>query len=198
MPDGPKLYPPEVTEKSTAEPPLIDEKKKQSGAPPSVGEKRSTFPAGIAQFVPTIPGVTGVANGLRPSISDGLDWLAKNGYKTVLHLRGANEAEGPDRTQVEKLGMTYISLEITPATLTRERFEEFAKLVGDVARQPLFVYDQDGSLAGPLWYLYFRKVTGDSDERARIRAGSLGLRPDREGQHRLLWLAVQKYLEENP
>ncbi len=84
-PPGPKLYPPEVQEKSTAEPPLIEEKR-TPGAPPSVAEKRSTasFPAGIAQFAQAIPGVTG---GLRPAIHDGLDWLKERGYKTVLHLR---------------------------------------------------------------------------------------------------------------
>jgi protein tyrosine phosphatase (PTP) superfamily phosphohydrolase (DUF442 family) len=196
-PGGAKLYPPDVGEKSTAEPPLLDEKPRSKG--PTVDEKRtSSFPAGIAHFVPTIPDVPGVSYGLRPSISDGLDWLAKNGYKTVLHLHAPSEVEGPDRTQVEKLGMTYVSLEIGPKTLTRERFDEFAKLIGTAARQPMFVYDQDGALAGPLWYLYFRKVSGDNDDNARVRADRLGLRPDREGPHRLMWLAVQKFLEDNP
>jgi protein tyrosine phosphatase (PTP) superfamily phosphohydrolase (DUF442 family) len=169
--------------------------KSQPGQPPSVSERSASFPAGIPQFAQALPDV---ASGLRPSIDDGLDWLAKHGYKAVLHVRGQGEADDTDRKQVEKLGMTYISLELSPATLTRAKVDEFAKVIGDLARRPLFVYDQDGSLLGPLWYLYFRRVNGDTDEVARVKAGSLGLRPDREGQHRLMWLAVQTYLQENP
>jgi protein tyrosine phosphatase (PTP) superfamily phosphohydrolase (DUF442 family) len=218
LPSGPKLYPPEVTEKSTGEPPLLGERsqpgvppsvnekrqpgqppsvneKSQPGSPPLINEKSARFPAGIAQFSQPIPGVAG---GLRPSIDDGLDWLAKQGYRTVLHVRGAGEADDTDRKQVEKLGMTYLSLEVSPSTLTRAKVEEFAKLVGDTARRPLFIYDQDGALAGPLWYLYFRKVNNDTDEVARIKADRLGLRTEREGPHRLMWLAVQNYLQENP
>ena len=54
--------------------------------------------------------------------------------------------------------------------------DEFAKLVGDPATQPLFVYDADGSLSGGLWYLYFRRVEKLSDEAARLRATRLGLK----------------------
>src|SRR5204862_413614 len=152
---------------------------------------KTALPAGIAQFAKAIPGVSA---GLRPSIDDGLDWLAANGYRTVLHLRGAGDPDNADRKQVERFGMTYVSLEVTAQTLSRERVEEFARLVREPARQPIFVYDQDGSIGGSLWYLYFRKVDGDNDEVARIKASPLGLREDREGNHRLMWLAVQKYL----
>jgi protein tyrosine phosphatase (PTP) superfamily phosphohydrolase (DUF442 family) len=193
-PGVPKLYPPEVFEKSTPEPPLIEEKTRP-GAPAFPEKKKSAFPAGIPQFA---QGPSGVWGGLRASIEDGLDWLAANGYRTVLHLRAPGESGDADRKQVERLGMTYASIEVSPQTLTPEKLEQFTKLVRDVARQPLFVYDQDGSIAGPLWYLYFRKVENANDEVARVRADRLGLRADREGSHRLMWLAVQKYLQDNP
>ena len=35
------------------------------------------------------------------------------------------------------------------------------------------------------------------DDAARIRAAGLGLREDRDGAFRDMWLAVQKYLSEN-
>lgn len=195
-PSSPKLYPPEVLEKNTGEPPLIDDKRDSGVLPQGPDNKPKTaFPAGIPQFAKAVENVWG---GLRPSIDDGLDWLAAKEYRTVLHLRAPGEPESADRKQVEKLGMTYVSLEVSPQTLSRDKFDEFVKTVGDVARRPLFVYDQDGSIAGPLWYLYFRKVGGNDDGPARVRADALGLRADREGQHRLMWLAVQKYLDENP
>ena len=190
---GPKLYPPEVDQKSTSEPPLIDEKTKPR-SPPAKSPK-TAFPAGIAQFSKAVPGVW---NGLRPSPEDGLDWLAAREFRTVLHLRAPGDSDGADRKQVEKLGMTYLSIEVSPQTLTREKIDEFSKIVRDVARQPAFVYDQDGSIAGALWYLYFRKVDGHDDEVARIRARDLGLRENREGASLLMWLAVQRYLETNP
>ena len=63
-----------------------------------------------------------------------------------------------------------------PARLSRATIEEFARLVSNSATHPLFVYDANGSLSGPLWYLYFRKVERLSDDAARIRADRLGLR----------------------
>jgi protein tyrosine phosphatase (PTP) superfamily phosphohydrolase (DUF442 family) len=177
-----RLYPPDGNEqRQTAEPPILREKK-----------ARTTLPAGIPRFAKA---TTDVYSGLRPSIDDGLDWLAANGFKTVVHLRAPGEANDADRAQVEKLGLRYASIEVSRQTLAKETVDEFARAVGDVAGRPMFVYDQDGSLAGPLWYLYFRTAENQSDEVARIRANTLGLREDRDGPHRLMWLAVQKYLE---
>jgi protein tyrosine phosphatase (PTP) superfamily phosphohydrolase (DUF442 family) len=193
-PSGARLYPPESVDKSTDEPPLVDDKSKPSVFPGSAKPLKTAFPVGIPQFAKAVDGVWA---GLRPSIDDGLDWLAANEYRTVLHVRAPGEPESADRRQVERLGMTYVSFEVSPQSLSRARLDEFVKLVGDVALRPLFVYDQDGSLAGPLWYLYFRKA-GDDDDLARIKANPLGLRADREGPHRLMWLAVQQYLEANP
>jgi protein tyrosine phosphatase (PTP) superfamily phosphohydrolase (DUF442 family) len=149
---------------------------------------------GIPQFAKAMPRVW---NGQRPAIDDGLEWLATNKFRTVLHLRAPGEANKADREQVEKLGMTYISLEISPQTLTPEKLDAFAKVVHDVDRQPVFVYDQDGTLAGAMWYLYFRKMDGYDDEVARTRAQPLGLRDSSEGAGALMWLAVQKYLRDN-
>jgi protein tyrosine phosphatase (PTP) superfamily phosphohydrolase (DUF442 family) len=193
-PSPPRLYPPETAEQSTAEPPLLEK------TPPRISAQKPAagLPVGIAQFVPAVAGLTNVSAGQRPQIDDGLDWLAQHGYKTVLHLRAPEDANAADRRQVEKLGMTYISIAVAPKTLTPETLDQFAKVVGDVARRPLFVYDQDGALAGAMWYLYFRKVSGNNDEPARVRAESLGLRTDGDEAHRQMWLAVQRYLRDHP
>jgi protein tyrosine phosphatase (PTP) superfamily phosphohydrolase (DUF442 family) len=170
--------------------------KVNSPEPPLLNEKRakSALPVGIPQFAKATDGVYA---GLRPSIDDGLDWLQENAFRTVVHVHAPGAATDSDRKQVEKLGMRYVDVEVSPTTLTKAKVEEFTNLIRDVARQPLFVYDQDGSFAGPLWYLYFRTVDNHADDVARVKAGSLGLREDREGMHRLMWLATQKYLEAN-
>ena len=161
--------------------------------PPVTDSTAPTLPVGIPQFAMANDKVAG---GLRPMLDDGLDWLRSNGYRTVRNIRRPGEDDSADRKQVEKRGMRYLTLEVSPETLTRKKVDEFSRLVSDASNYPLFVYDRDGSLAGALWYLHFRFVDRDTDETARVRAARLGLREDREGTHRAMWLALQKLLSE--
>src|SRR5205823_10561863 len=98
-----------------------------------------------------------------------------------------------DRKQFEQRGLMFASLEVAPAALAPAAVDEFERAVGDAGRQPLFVYDADGSLAGPLWYLHFRRAERLGEDAARLRAQRLGLRLDDRGR-RLEWLAVQDLL----
>jgi protein tyrosine phosphatase (PTP) superfamily phosphohydrolase (DUF442 family) len=179
----PRLYPPEKTA----------EKNPEKTAEPPLNAAATTLPVGIPQFAMAMDNV---ATGLRPSLDEGLDWLKARGYRTVVFIRLPGENDEPDRKQVEKRGIKYVTLEVSPRTLTKETTQAFNRLVRDVPGQPIFIYDRDGSLAGGLWYLYFRTAEEFSDDVARIRAGSLGLREDRDGNHRDMWLAVQKFLNE--
>jgi protein tyrosine phosphatase (PTP) superfamily phosphohydrolase (DUF442 family) len=150
------------------------------------------LPAGIPQFGTARDGVAG---GLRP-LDDGFDWLKTNGYRTVLHIRSPGEDNEADRQQVEKRGMKYLTLEVSPQTLDRKMLDDFAATVGNTSLHPLFVYDREGALAGGMWYWYFRQVDMQNDDAARVRAGALGLRENRAGQHTEMWLALQKLLSE--
>jgi hypothetical protein len=196
-----RLYPPEVLEGSEGgkgvqlRPPdvLGSDKPALPKLEGATELKASVFPVGIPQFAQVR---NQVASGLRPSLDDGLDWLAANGYKTVLYLHAPGEADGPDRKQVEKRGMKFISVELSPATLALKTIDEFNHIVQDGTAMPLFVYDRDGSLAGSMWYLHFRWTQQAPDEAARLQARALGLREDRDGMHREMWQATQKYLRE--
>jgi protein tyrosine phosphatase (PTP) superfamily phosphohydrolase (DUF442 family) len=180
---GTRLYPPIVADKDQPPPPKVE-----AGVQP---KSTAAFPSGIPQFAMARDKV---ASGLRPALEDGLDWLEANGYKTVLCIHEPGEQLAADRKQVEKRGMKFIALEVSALTLNKKVIDEFNRLVGDAGLQPLFVYDRDGALAGSLWYLHFRLTQGASDEKARQQANPLGLREDRDGLHRDMWLAVQKYL----
>jgi protein tyrosine phosphatase (PTP) superfamily phosphohydrolase (DUF442 family) len=138
--------------------------------------------------------IPGVATGLRP-FPDGIAWLAEKGYKAVLHLRAPGEDDAADRKLFERKGLVYLSLEVSPGTLSKEVLDRFVRAVNDTARHPLFVYDKDGSVAGGLWYLYFRAHLKQPDEKARAEAQRLGLRLDDDAEHRRMLLAVQKLLE---
>lgn len=165
-----------------------------SKEPPSIRDAATPpLPVGIPQFAAV---QDKIAAGLRPSLDDGLDWLKSNGYRTILHIRGPGEENQADRKQVEKRGLVYLSLEVSPQALNKQMVDEFSRMVSDAKGRPLFVYDRDGSLAGGLWYLHFRLREQLPDDAARIRANALGLKEQADGAYRLMWLAVQKYLNE--
>jgi protein tyrosine phosphatase (PTP) superfamily phosphohydrolase (DUF442 family) len=153
----------------------------------------TALPVGIPQFNLARERV---GAGLRPLLDDGLDWLKDNGYRTVIYLREPGTADSSDRKQVEKRGMTYVSIELSPQQLTKQTVEDFNKLIADTAAQPVFVYDRDGALAGSLWYLHFRSVDGASADQARLKAAALGLREDRGGLHREMWLRANAVIAE--
>lgn len=173
--------------------PLVDSgAKSPSMAPPQFEAKKApvtSLPVGIPRFTSV---ADNVAAGLRPALDEGLDWLQAKGYRTVIQVHAPGEDTDADQKQVEKRGMKYLSLAVSPLTLDRKQADEFNALVRNVAAQPLFVYDKDGSLAAGLWYLHFRLVEQNEDEVARIRASALGLRQD----HRDMWEAIQRVLAE--
>src|SRR5262249_36443259 len=99
-----------------------------------------------------------VAAGRRPPRDEGLDWLRAHGYKTVLSLRAPGEDDNADRRQIEKHGLKYLSLEVSPLTMSRELVDTFNRLIADSSSYPLFVCDKEGALTGALWYMHFRTV----------------------------------------
>src|SRR5262249_3467750 len=119
-----------------------------------------------------------------------------NGYATVLRIRSPGQDDAAERTQAAtRRGLKYLSLELSPETLSRSLEDQFTKIVMDNANQRLFVYDDDGVLAGAVWYLHFRFEEGVTDEKARTRARTLGLRDDVTGETGVMWVAIQKYLK---
>jgi protein tyrosine phosphatase (PTP) superfamily phosphohydrolase (DUF442 family) len=119
----------------------------------------------------------GVSAGGRPEL-DGLDWLEARGYKSVVYVRRPGDDDTTDRRQVERRGMTFVSLLVTPDTLTKEWVDEFNRTVGDSGARPVFVYAKDPSVAGAVWYLHFRTAEFRTHDEARLRAARLGLKDE--------------------
>jgi protein tyrosine phosphatase (PTP) superfamily phosphohydrolase (DUF442 family) len=195
-----RLYPPEVVENdgTTKIIPLVTPDPFGADKPSKVKEKAATkepplLPLGIPQFAQARDKV---ANGRRPSLDDGLGWLQTNGYKTILFLHEPGALDSADRQQVEKRGMTFVSMEVSAMTLSQKSIDDFNRIVGDGAGLPLFVYDTDGSLTGGLWYLHFRQTQGATDEAARKLARPLGLREDGDLAHQQMWQSAQKLVKE--
>jgi protein tyrosine phosphatase (PTP) superfamily phosphohydrolase (DUF442 family) len=192
-----QLYPPNSPEPPQANPSpdvrRADVREEPSRPSPPADRGTPPLPVSIEQFA--VVRDREVYAGLKPSL-EGLQWLKANGYRAVLYVRELGQHDAADRRQIEQLGLTYLSLEVSPQTLNKAVADNFNRLVGDRANYPLFVYDRSGALAGGLWYLHYRTARNESDEAARIMARQLGLKEDRDGEHRDMWLAVQKYLSE--
>ncbi|MFO0809817.1 MAG: hypothetical protein U0746_14440 [Gemmataceae bacterium] len=196
-----RLLEPEFGESTTAEPPAPKSPPAGLPAEPSVkpapseakSSPASALPVGIADFANALD--DRVTAGRKPAI-EGLDWLKASGYRSALLLRRPNESDDGDRKQFVDRGIKFASLDVSAAGLTKAKSDEFNRIVSDSTGHPLFVYDADGSLAGPLWYLYFRRVEGLGDDPARVRAGRLGLKADApSGERAALWQAAQRLVK---
>jgi protein tyrosine phosphatase (PTP) superfamily phosphohydrolase (DUF442 family) len=156
---------PGATEKSDGPPALYP---LPPAAPKQIPAER---PVGIDEFTQVKDGVSA---GHRPTL-DGLDWLKAKGYKTVVHVRRPTDADETDRRQVEKRDMKFVSLTVSPETLTQDWIDEFNKVIGDTAARPVFVYGQDPATAAIAWYLHLRTAEFLTHDEARVRALRLGL-----------------------
>jgi protein tyrosine phosphatase (PTP) superfamily phosphohydrolase (DUF442 family) len=188
-----RLFPPEPPPGSGSEPvrPAVGETRQ----PAAESDRRTpSLPVGIPQFSGA---KDRVSSGLKPLL-DGLDWLQASGYRTVLHILMPGGDDSADRREVEKRGMNYIVLEVSPQTLSADVVEQFNRIIADTANRPLFVYDKDGGLAGGLWYLHLRTIDKLTDAEARAQATRLGLKETGSDEHRAMWLAIQKYLSTLP
>lgn len=165
----------------------------QTPEPPRARDDRTASPA-MPVDIPQFAEVKAkIASGQEP-FADGIAWLKSHGYRTVLHVRSPGEDDSAARKQFEQGGLRYLSLELSPQTLSRSIVDRFNSAVGDANNLPLFVYDKNGSLAGALWYLNFRLVDRATEEKAREEAERLGFRQERSDAHLKMWLAVQNLL----
>ena len=205
--EPPRLYPPvsgeEPAPAAQPAPPVTREEPPPATQPappaspqvlrPGVAEEAPmpSLPVGISQFAVAEEGVT---SGLKPAVYGGLDWLQAHGYRAVLHVKSPGEDDAADRQVIENHKLKYLSLDVSPGTLTPAVVQAFNRVVGDRGNRPLFVYDQSGMLAGGLWYLHFRSVDRDTDEVARLKAARLGLPAEVNADNRAMWLAIERYL----
>jgi protein tyrosine phosphatase (PTP) superfamily phosphohydrolase (DUF442 family) len=159
-------------------------------APATEEERDPPQPTDVPGYIIARPNV---ATGLKP-FPDGISWLRDRGYKAVLHLRVPGEDNAAARRQFEKKGLKYLSLEVSPAALTKAVYDQFVADVVETANHPLYVYDQNGSTVSALWYLYFRVKMDLDDEKALAEIKRIGLKLDDDDDHKKAWLAAQALL----
>jgi protein tyrosine phosphatase (PTP) superfamily phosphohydrolase (DUF442 family) len=150
-----------------------------------------SVPGGATTGIPGFNKVEeGLASGRKPEL-DGFASLKQLGYRTVIYLSSANADTTAVRDLVQKRGLEFAAIEATPERLAAAR-ESFLAAVSDNALKPIFVFDEDGTRAGAMWYLYFRSKSMN-DDAARVRAKSLGMSSQGD-EGRGFELAIQQYL----
>lgn len=167
----------------TPEPPVA---KSAPSTPPTAPESTST--AGLTGFVKV---KENAASGRKPTL-DGFDSLKRMGYRTVVYLHAAGADVPAVRDVAEKRGLSLTAIETTPEKLS-ESIEAFNKVLADSSAAPVYVCDDDGLLAGVLWYVHLRTVDNQSVEVAKIRARALGLTEEGD-EAKAFWVAIQRYL----
>ncbi len=221
-PDSNSLRFPSPNSGSTTEPPLAPKRRMSEPEKPQSGSEKpdvNNVPADLREpgegtKTPRIPktetdlssgmpvGIPGfwqyngkISLGLKPD-TDGLDWLRDKNDRSVLHLRRKGSDDSSHKQLIEKRGLKYASMEISAATLTKDQAEEFSRHVNESANQPIFIYDEDGSLTGAMWYLYLRISEKMPAELAKTKAERVGLRVAGDAEQKALWAAIQTILPE--
>lgn len=119
-----------------------------------------------------------LAGGSLPN-TEGLDWLAEKGYKTILDLREENEISPSFISEVARRGMRYVALPVTLATVDSDHIKRFRFEIGLADFRPLYFFDTDGNRAGMLWYIQRVTTDGVDAQVARKDAEELGLTDSR-------------------
>jgi protein tyrosine phosphatase (PTP) superfamily phosphohydrolase (DUF442 family) len=169
----------------------VPSKPKHNGTNGQPSTNGRAEPAATTDEVTGIPGYfivePNVATGGQPTL-EGMKWLKERGFLTVLNLLPESDADPAEASMVRQLGLEYISLPITAATIDAATAEQFNQIVDDAKHRPIFIHDSTGSRAGAMWYLHRVTVDKIPDDRARSQAARIGLK-DSDTE---LWLAIQK------
>ena len=71
----------------------------------------------------------------------------------------------------------YSSMVVAAETLSQDWIDEFNRVVGQSAAQPIFVYG-DAADVGPIWYLHLRMAQFLTHDEAITRAKRYGLKDE--------------------
>lgn len=139
--------------------------------------------AGDRDILEIVPGLANAACPVPEVLTGGqpteehLKTFVEHGYRTVLDLRAPDEARPYDEPEaVRRLGLEYVSLPVTPDTLTDDTFARFRSLMRDQGKRPIVVHCASGNRVGALLIPYFILDEGRTREQALEAAAEVGLR----------------------
>ncbi|MCU0704932.1 MAG: hypothetical protein MUF18_13225 [Fimbriiglobus sp.] len=170
--------------------PRVEEEREPARRESKAVPKPETPPVGLSNFE-TVNGKVNVATGRKPTL-DGYEWLAKNGYKTVVFAHDPAVSVSGARAGCEAAGLKFLAIPTSPETMSNAT----ATFDAAVKDGSVYVCDDAGLRAATLWYAHFRRVDLTPPDAAKVRADRLGLGDTvTNPEQKKLWDAVQALLK---
>jgi protein tyrosine phosphatase (PTP) superfamily phosphohydrolase (DUF442 family) len=172
--------------------PTVNEEREGIKSESKASPKPDTPPTGLRGFQ-LAAGKANVASGQKPT-QDGYEWLAKNGYKTVVFAHSPIADVAPAKALCEAAGLKFVNIPTGPETIPAAS-AAFDAAVAGAKDGPVYVCDDTGLRAATLWYVHFRKVDLTPPDAAKVRANGLGLGDtETNSEQKKLWAAAESHL----
>jgi uncharacterized protein (TIGR01244 family) len=124
-----------------------------------------------------------------------LDGLAKDGFKSVINLRMATEANAnidQNAAHAKSLGLNYIHIPFNGAQPDDTVVDRFLAAIADKANQPAYVHCGSASRVGAVWLVKRVLQDGWTVEKATEEAKLIGLRSEPLEKFALAYIASNK------
>ena len=124
-----------------------------------------------------------------------LEGLAKDGFKAVINLRQATEANAnieQNAAKAKELGLKYIHIPFNTQQLDPAVIDKFLAAVADKSNQPAYVHCGSASRVGSVWLAKRVIQDGWTVEKATEEAKAIGLRGEPLEKFALDYIAARK------
>ena len=124
-----------------------------------------------------------------------LDGLAKDGFKSVINLRLATEANANielNAAQAKTLGLKYVHIPFSTQQLDPKVIDQFLAAIADKSNQPAYVHCGSASRVGAVWLAKRVLQDGWTIEKATEEAKLIGLRSEALEKFALEYIASHK------
>lgn len=124
-----------------------------------------------------------------------LEGLAKDGFKAVINLRQASEANAnieQNSARAKELGLKYIHIPFNTQQLDPKVIDQFLAAVADKSNQPAYVHCGSASRVGSVWLAKRVIQDGWTIEKATEEAKAIGLRGEPLEKYALDYIAAHK------
>ena len=124
-----------------------------------------------------------------------LEGLAKDGFKSVINLRQATEANAnieQNAARAKELGLKYIHIPFNTQQLDASVIDKFLAAIADKSNQPAYVHCGSASRVGSVWLAKRVIQDGWTVEKATEEAKAIGLRGEPLEKFALDYIAAHK------
>jgi len=124
-----------------------------------------------------------------------LDGLAKDGFKSVINLRLASEANANielNASHARSLRLNYIHIPFNAAQPEPKVLDEFLAAIANKANQPAYVHCGSANRVGAVWLVKRVLQDGWTIEKATEEAKLIGLRSEPLEKFALSYIATHK------